>query len=156
MFSMNMALRDDPCHNESPYADLLTEIAKLILHRSQLNLRTAIIKVRSHTGVQVNGLAYQLANAARQPDHCQLSNPLGNHAFNNQMWPQILKRSSNPEAGGQPAWHTASNLHSCLRTHVASKHAKGLTTPSQYHSSFIHSFIHSFFHSFILSFFHYC
>ena len=129
-----IALRDDPCHNESPHAVLLTEIAKLLLHRLQLNLHTAMIKVKSHTGVQGNEMADQLANAARQPDHCQLSIFLGNHAFNNQMWPQILKRSSNPQAGGQLAWHTANNLYSCLRTHVASKHAKGLTTPGQYHS----------------------
>ena len=134
MLSINRALWDDPCHNESPHAVLLTEIAKLILHRSQLNLRTAMIKVKSHTGVQGNEMADQLANAAQQPDHCQLSISLGNHAFNNQMRPQILKRSSNPQAGGQPAWQTASNLHSCLQTHVASTHAKGLTTPGQYHS----------------------
>ena len=133
MFSINRALWDDPCHNESPHAVLLTEIAKLILRWSQLNLRTALIKVKSHTGVQGNEMADQLANAARQPDHCHLSISLGNHAFNNQMWPQILKCSCNPQAGGRPAWHTANNLHSCLRTHVASKHA-GLTTPGQYHS----------------------
>ena len=79
-------------------------------------------------------MADQLANAARQQEQCQLSISLGNHAFNNQTWPQILKRSSNPQAGGEPAWHTASNLRSCLRTHVASRPAKGLTMPGQYHS----------------------
>ena len=89
-FSPKRAVRADPCHNESPHAVLLTEIAKPILHRSQLNLRTAIIKVKSYTGVQGNEMADQLANAARQPAHCQLSISLGNHAFNNQMWPQIL------------------------------------------------------------------
>ena len=94
MFSINRALRDDPCHNESPHAVLLIEIAKLILHRSQLNLRTAIIKVKSHTGIQGIEMADQLANAARQPDHCQLSISLGSHAFNNQMWPQILNAAA--------------------------------------------------------------
>ena len=64
IFSINRALRDDPCYYESPHAVLLTEIAKLILHRSQLNLRTAMIKVKSHTGVQGNDMADQLANAA--------------------------------------------------------------------------------------------
>ena len=114
-------------------AVLVTEIAKLILYRLQLNLRTTIIKVKSHIGIQGNEMADQLANAARQQDQCQLSISLGNHAFNNQTWPQIAKRSNNPQAGGQPAWHTASNLRSCLRTHVALTHAKGLTLPGQYH-----------------------
>ena len=66
MFSINKAVQANSCHNESPHAVLLTETAKLILHRSQLNLRTTIIKVKSHIGIQGNEMADQLANAARQ------------------------------------------------------------------------------------------
>ena len=43
MFSINKALQAISCHNQSPHAVFLTEIAKLILHRSQLNLWTTII-----------------------------------------------------------------------------------------------------------------
>ena len=101
MFSINRALQDDSCHNESPHAVLLTEIAKLILPRSQLNMCTAITKVKSHTGDQGNEMADQLANAARQSDHCQLSISLGNHAFSIQMWPSnpgTQQRSSSRRA----------------------------------------------------------
>ena len=83
MFSINKALQANSCHNESPHAVLLTEIAQLILHRSQLNLRTTINKVKSHIGIHGNEMADQLANAARQQNPCQLSISLGNHAFNN-------------------------------------------------------------------------
>ena len=101
-----------------------------ILYRSQLNLRTTIIKVKSHIGVQGNEVADQLAYAARQPDECQLSVSWGSHAFNNQMWPQILKCSSNLP-GTQQGIYTPSCEPMLLRSLQRVSLRPGSTTHSE-------------------------
>ena len=60
---------------------LIQKIAKIMLGRSKQGLKTTMIKVKSHIGIEGNEIADKLANVARDPDECQLHISDGNWAF---------------------------------------------------------------------------
>ena len=137
MFSINRALKHPANCTESPHKTLLLKISQLILARSQQGLKTDLLKVKSHTGIEGNEKADRLANAARDPSKCQIQVDVGNIAFADRLWPSILKARQHSQ-GAQLTWHTAANLHASIRDHVAAKHAKGLTPAGQYYSYWQH------------------
>ena len=135
MFMINNALRSFSRTSESPHSELLKVIAQVILSRAKLGLKTSLLKVKSHIGVQGNDMADQLANAARDSEQCSISIAIGNDAFHDRKWPAILKRSGTSQGQQQQTWHKAGNLHACIRKHAAASQAKGLTRPGDYHGN---------------------
>ena len=134
MFSINRALRRPASCTESPHQALLLQISQLMLSRSQHGLRTNIIKVKAHVGIQGNEEADRLANIARDPTRCHMRIEAGNTAFGDRLWPSLLKSRKDPDGTEQLLWHTAANLHTSIRDHASAQHAKGLTDPGKYHS----------------------
>ena len=62
------------------HRELLRAIASALLHRAQTRLRTDIIKVKSHIGIEGNEVTDKLANAARESSACDVSYEIGTHA----------------------------------------------------------------------------
>ena len=98
MFNIiNDALRSFSRTLESPHRERLEVIARVILSRAKLGMKTSLLKVKSHIGVEGNVMADQLANAARNSEQRSISIAIGNDAFNDRRWPAILKRSGNSQ-----------------------------------------------------------
>ena len=119
---------------ESPHMILIQKLSGIMLQRSEQGLKTNLIKVKSHIGIEGNEIADKLANVARDPAECQLHISDGSHAFEHYKWPCTLKSVQDADGVERRTWRTAANLHSSIRHHVAEKFAKGLTPPGQYYS----------------------
>ena len=59
MFMINNALRSFSSTSESPHSELLNVIAQVMLSTAKLGLKTSLLKVKSHIGVQGNEMADQ-------------------------------------------------------------------------------------------------
>ena len=97
MFKINNVLRSFGRTSESPHIELLKVIAKVILSRAKLGLRTSLLKVKPHIGMQRDAMADQQANAARDSEQCSSSIAISNEAFNGGELPAVLKRCGNSQ-----------------------------------------------------------
>ena len=121
----------NPMGNQlNTHKTLLDAIAAELRLRALRGLHTSIIKVKSHIGIVGYEMADKLANEARDAAACDLTYDSGNQAHQGKHWPVLTARTAAPD---QLNWQrVAGNLHTAIKGHINSHHAKGLTNNTLY------------------------
>ena len=112
MHAIHKQIHNPRGNQYNTHRELLRPIASALLHRAQTGLRTDIIKVKSHIGIEGNEVADKLANAARDPSACDVSDDIGNLAHQGEHWPMLIAHPR--KVIKQPEDRMASNLQASL------------------------------------------
>ena len=130
MHAIHKQIHNPRGNQYNTHKELLKAIALALLRRAQNGLCTEIIKVKSHIGIEGNEVADKLANAAREPDACDVSYDVGHLAHQGEHWPVLIAHPQRDQA--RHGDRMAGNLQASLKRHIACEHARGLTNHGIY------------------------
>ena len=130
MHAIHKQIHNPRGNQYNTHKELLKAIALELLRRAQTGLCTEIIKVKSHIGIEGNEVADKLANAAQEPDACDVSYDVGHLAHQGEHWPVLIAHPQRDQARHRD--RMAGNLLASLKKHIACEHAKGLTNHGMY------------------------
>ena len=121
-----MLLQPASC-TEYPHMALLLQISQLMHSRSQHGLRAVMIIVKAPVGIQGNEEADRLANVAGNPSRCHMQVKIGNIAFEDRLWPSLIK--GRKDADGATALAHSSRSPHYFQEPCLAQHTEGLTDP---------------------------
>ena len=97
---------------------MLEDIVAQLLARARKGLRTRILKVKSHIGIQGNEEADKPATAATDPSKCSQEYAIGHEGLQGLYWPvQTVEKMSNDGNDAAEKW-MAGDLTSALKKAV--------------------------------------
>ena len=135
MWMVNNGIDSLDYGSESKHKALVRAIAERIIIRARMQVRTTVVKVKSHSGIIGNDQADELAHAAAETPMDTDPNVNIPGGFQDCFWPTVLSEVKDNETrqnpNNEPA-RTASNLNIALKNAARPRFQTGLTNETQY------------------------